>query len=56
MGGVLLGMVLVKGFVEVGYILGQSYVDSFVQLAEVAIHQVHKTADVPEEPTTPNPS
>ena len=52
-GSVLLAMVVVKGFVETGYILGQSYVDRFVQLAEVVTHQVPPSTPPALDPVPP---
>ena len=36
--GIMLAVVIVAGFLEVGFILGQAYVDKFVRVAEVLAH------------------
>lgn len=49
---VLFTMILIKGFVTVGFLLGQSYVDRFVRIAEIAAHapQTLTPTSVPSNP------
>lgn len=46
-GGVLvpvqITLTIVVGFLDVGYVLGQSYIDRYVRVAQIAVHRREQT-------------
>jgi hypothetical protein len=55
---ILLAIVLVAGFVEVGYIVGQAYLDKYLRIAQIAVEagqsiQMKGVTMTPVAPKTP---
>jgi hypothetical protein len=53
--GIMLAIVIVAGFLEVGFILGQAYIDKFVRVAEVVARVPSGPSLGPSSPSVPNP-
>lgn len=52
---ILLTIVLIAGFLEVSYILGQAYVDRYMRIADNAFDKIKDTVDAVVPDNTPDP-
>ena len=52
---ILLTIVLIAGFLEVSYILGQAYVDRYMRIADNAFDKIKDTVDAVIPDTKPEP-
>jgi hypothetical protein len=52
---ILLTIVLIAGFIEVAYILGQAYVDRYMKIADNAFDKLKDTVDAVIPDKTPDP-